>query len=158
MSQLPICPAYAPFFGFAGVASAMILSSLGAAYGTAKSGVGIAGVGTLKPEIIMKSLIPVVMAGIIAIYGLVTSVLIAGAMGPKVAYSLFAGLVHLAAGVTVGFTGLAAGYSIGIVGDAVSCFISSLPPVFLLKYFLVCSRLFQTTQALCFHGTYLNFC
>ena len=72
----PACPAFAPFFGFGGVASAMILSSAGAAFGTAKAGIGISGVGTMNPSIIMKCLIPVVMAGIIAVYGLVTSVLI----------------------------------------------------------------------------------
>ena len=44
------CPYFAPFLGFAGAASAMIFSSLGAAYGTAKSGIGIAGVGQVKPE------------------------------------------------------------------------------------------------------------
>ena len=35
---------------------------MGAAYGTAKAGAGIASMGILKPELIMKSLIPVVMA------------------------------------------------------------------------------------------------
>ena len=55
----------------------MMLSALGAAFGTAKSGAGIAGMGTFRPDLIMKSLIPVVMAGIIAVYGLVVSVLIA---------------------------------------------------------------------------------
>lgn len=66
----------------------------------------------------MKSLIPVVMSGIIAVYGLVVSVLIAGNISPSEPYSLFAGFVHLAAGLACGFTGLAAGYAIGIVGDA----------------------------------------
>ena len=56
----------------------MISSAIGAAYGTAKSGVGIAGIGTFRPDLVMKALIPVVMAGIIAIYGLVVSVLISG--------------------------------------------------------------------------------
>ena len=36
----------------------------------------------MRPEAIMKSIIPVVMAGIIAIYGVVVSVLIAGALKP----------------------------------------------------------------------------
>jgi len=36
---------------------------MGAAYGTAKSGVGIAAVGVLRPELIMRSIIPTVMAG-----------------------------------------------------------------------------------------------
>ena len=52
-------------------------AAMGAAYGTAKSGVGIAAMSVMRPDLIMKSVIPVVMAGIIAIYGLVVSVLIA---------------------------------------------------------------------------------
>jgi len=49
---------------------------LGAAYGTAKSGVGICSMGVLKPELIMKSVIPVVMAGILGIYGFIVAVLV----------------------------------------------------------------------------------
>ncbi|KAJ6512261.1 V-type ATPase [Mycena vitilis] len=111
------CPPYAPFFGFAGVASAMILSTVGAAFGTAKAGIGIAGLGTFKPELIMKSLIPVVMSGIIAVYGLVVSVLIAGSLSPN-NYPLASGFIHLGAGLACGSTGLAAGYAIGLVGDS----------------------------------------
>ena len=78
-----------------------MFSGIGAAYGTAKSGIGIAGVGTFRPDLIMKasyrcfnptltftdsstfqSLIPVVMSGIIAVYSLVIAVLIAGDMAP----------------------------------------------------------------------------
>ncbi|KAJ8509254.1 hypothetical protein ONZ45_g4450 [Pleurotus djamor] len=114
---MSVCPPFAPFFGFAGVASAMIFSTMGAAYGTSKSGIGIAGLGTFKPELIMKALIPVVMSGIIAVYGLVVSVLISGAIKPG-NYSLFSGFVHLAAGLACGMTGLSAGYAIGYVGDS----------------------------------------
>jgi ATP synthase proteolipid subunit len=46
--------------------------------GTAKSGTGIASMGQFRPHLIMKSLVPIVMASIIAIYGLVVSVLIVG--------------------------------------------------------------------------------
>ena len=95
----------------------MMLSSAGAAIGTAKSGIGIAGIGTFKPELIMKSLIPVVMSGILAVYGLVVAVLIAGNLNPNESYSLFNGFMHLACGLCVGCASLAAGYSIGIVGD-----------------------------------------
>ncbi|ORY68071.1 hypothetical protein BCR35DRAFT_308272 [Leucosporidium creatinivorum] len=114
----PLCPAYAPFFGFAGVFCSMVFSTIGAAYGTSKAGIGISGMGTLRPELIMKSLIPVVMAGIIAVYGLVVSVLIIGGLSPDTPYSLYAGFIHLAAGLACGLTGLAAGHAIGIVGDA----------------------------------------
>ncbi|ODQ66271.1 V-type ATPase [Nadsonia fulvescens var. elongata DSM 6958] len=110
-------PNFAPFFGFAGCAAAMILSSAGAAIGTAKSGVGIAGIGTFKPELIMKSLIPVVMSGILSVYGLVVSVLIAGSLGPAENYSLFNGFMHLACGLCVGLSALASGWAIGVVGD-----------------------------------------
>jgi len=96
----------------------MVLSTIGAAYGTSKSGIGIAGLGTFKPELIMRSLIPVVMSGIIAVYGLVVSVLISGKLNPALDYSLFAGFIHLAAGLSCGVTGMAAGYAVGIVGDS----------------------------------------
>ncbi|XP_044730825.1 V-type proton ATPase 16 kDa proteolipid subunit-like [Chrysoperla carnea] len=109
-------PIYAPFFGVMGAASAIIFSALGAAYGTAKSGTGIAAMSVMRPELIMKSIIPVVMAGIVAIYGLVIAVLIAGKF--KAGYSLFSGFIHLGCGLAVGFSGLAAGFAIGIVGDA----------------------------------------
>lgn len=38
---------------------------------------------------------------------------------PEKEYSLFAGFMHMGAGLSVGLSGLAAGYAIGIVGDAV---------------------------------------
>ncbi|KAK5199248.1 v-type proton ATPase 16 kDa proteolipid subunit 2 [Exophiala xenobiotica] len=125
-------PSFAPFFGMASRSHHISLDGitdnssgwncvcgLGAAYGTAKAGIGIAGVGQYRPDLVMKSLIPVVMSGIIAVYALVISVLIAGDMEPPPAkhYSLFTGFMHLASGLSVGLTGLAAGYAIGIVGD-----------------------------------------
>jgi len=112
-------PKFAPFFGMAGIGFAMIFGCIGAAYGTAKSGIGIAGVGTYRPDLIMKSLIPVVMSGIIAVYALVIAVLISGQLAPppEMNYSLFTGFLHLGAGLSVGLTGMAAGYAIGIVGD-----------------------------------------
>ncbi|KAK3371988.1 hypothetical protein B0H63DRAFT_285227 [Podospora didyma] len=119
MASSELSPKFAPFLGMAGIAAAMIFGSAGAAYGTAKSGIGIAGVGTFRPDLIMKCLIPVVMSGIIAVYSLVISVLIAQDLQPPSSgsYSLFNGFMHLACGLSVGLTGLAAGYCIGVVGD-----------------------------------------
>ncbi|KAF8422382.1 vacuolar ATPase proteolipid subunit C [Tirmania nivea] len=130
-------PVYAPFLGFSGIASAMIFSSVGAAYGTAKAGISIAGVGTFKPELIMKSLISVIMAGIIAVYGLVIAVLIAGDMSPEKEYTLFAGIMHLAAGLSVGLAGAAAGYAIGIVGNAGARAFLQQPKVFVGKVLIL---------------------
>ena len=42
-----------------------IIPAMGAAYGTAKSGTGIAAMAVMRPEAIMKSIIPVVMAGML---------------------------------------------------------------------------------------------
>jgi len=111
-------PIWGPFFGVMGAASAMVFSALGAAYGTAKSGTGIAAMSVMRPELIMKCIIPVVMAGIIAIYGLVVAVLISNSLKPAKEYSSFNGFLHLGAGLSVGLSGLAAGFAIGIVGDA----------------------------------------
>lgn len=64
-------------------------SALGAAYGTAKSGTGISAMAVMRPELIMKSVIPVVMAGIIAIYGLVVAVVITQNMSGDDSYTLY---------------------------------------------------------------------
>jgi V-type H+-transporting ATPase proteolipid subunit len=112
-----LAPPYAPFFGVMGVTSAISFCALGAAYGTAKSGTGISAMAVMKPELIMKSVIPVVMAGIIAIYGLVVSVVITQDI-TKTDYTLYKSFLHLGAGLSVGLSGMAAGFAIGIVGDA----------------------------------------
>ena len=125
-----------PFFGAIGCTSAIVFTCFGAAYGTAKSGVGISAMGVLRPDLIVKStlnvstlstatsyplttisdIIPVIMAGIIAIYGLVVSVLISNDLKQEVA--LYTSFIQLGAGLAVGLAGLSAGFAIGIVGDA----------------------------------------
>ena len=52
------------------------------------------------------------------------------AVNPRIDYPLFAGFIHLGAGLACGFTGLAAGYAIGFVGDSVSRSLSSICPAF----------------------------
>merc|ERR1712028_281917 len=103
------CPPSAPFFGFMGCAAALVFACLGAAYGTAKSGVGVANMGVLHPEMVMKSIIPVVVA-----------VLLASGIKADDAYmySSYSGFSALSAGLCCGLAGLAAGIAIGIVGDA----------------------------------------
>ena len=68
-----------------GVTSAIVFANLGAAYGTAKSGVGISTMGVMRPDLVMRSIIPVVMAGVLGIYGLITAVIINGKLDPPVA-------------------------------------------------------------------------
>jgi V-type H+-transporting ATPase proteolipid subunit len=66
---------HASFFGYMGIASALVFANLGAAYGTAKSGVGICSMVILRPDLLFRSIIPVVMAGILGIYGLIVAVI-----------------------------------------------------------------------------------
>jgi V-type H+-transporting ATPase proteolipid subunit len=117
MSITPERPIYSPFFSVMGATSAMVFSSMGAAYGTAKSGVGIAAMAIMKPELIMKSVVPVVMAGILAIYGVVVAVLIANTIN-KEGTTMAKDLTNMGAGLSVGLSAMAAGFAIGIVGDA----------------------------------------
>ena len=107
-------------FGYIGAASALIFANLGAAYGSAKAGVGICSMGVLKPDLIMKSVVPVVMAGILGIYGMIVAVIIVQNfyIVPGTGYTSNAAYAHLASGLCCGFSSLAAGLAIGIVGDA----------------------------------------
>merc|ERR1711937_504766 len=115
-----MCPPSAPFFGFMGCAAALVFACLGAAYGTAKSGVGVANMGVMHSDMVMKSIIPIIMAGVLGIYGLIVAVLIgSGITGDKpYNYSSYSGYAALAAGLCCGMAGLSAGIAIGIVGDA----------------------------------------
>jgi len=108
----------AAFFGFMGVASALVFANLGAAYGTAKSGVGISSMGVMNPGMVMRNMIPVIMAGVLGIYGLIIAVIINQNIGDGSSYDYFKGYAHLASGLACGLSSLGAGMAIGIVGDA----------------------------------------
>ena len=105
------------FWGYMGIASALCFANIGAAYGTAVSGVGILTNGISKPEVIIKSVIPVIMAGILGIYGLIVAVILNQNMkSPNDSY--YFGWRHLASGLCCGISSLGAGVAIGIAGDA----------------------------------------
>ena len=123
---------YAPFFGSLGVTSAMIFTAAGSAYGTAKAGTGIASMAVARPDLVMKAIIPVVMAGIVAIYGLVVAVIVSGKVtqGGGTDYTINSGFSQFAAGLVCGLCGLGAGYAIGIAGDAGVRALSQQPRMF----------------------------
>mmetsp|Transcript_32957 Transcript_32957/g.57707 ORF Transcript_32957/g.57707 Transcript_32957/m.57707 type:complete len:168 (-) Transcript_32957:559-1062(-) len=133
-SELAFYSPEAPLFGFMGAAIALIFANIGAAYGTGKSGMGIAHLGVNKPELIMKSIVPVVMAGVLGIYGLIIAVIIANAVTPpegsKPAYSWFSATAHFGGGVACGLSGLAAGLAIGVTGDCMTRASAEQPKLF----------------------------
>lgn len=124
LSSVENCPASAPFFGFMGVTAALVFANIGAAYGTAKSGVGIASMGVMKPDLVMRNIIPVIMAGVLGIYGLIVAVILQGSIDKpdsgtgETKFSSFTGYAFLSAGLCCGLSGLAAGMAIGVVGDS----------------------------------------
>lgn len=60
----------------------LVLSCIGAAYGTAQAGLGLCRAGTRDPNMIIKGIIPVAMAGVRGIYGLVLSIIIMSGIHP----------------------------------------------------------------------------
>tara|TARA_B110001450_G_C17410308_1_gene395487 strand:+ start:186 stop:524 length:339 start_codon:yes stop_codon:yes gene_type:complete len=105
-----------------GCANALVFAIMGAAYGTAKSSIGIANLGMVYPEKIFKALVPIIMAGILGIYGMIVAVLISNKVADvgkvntvaagKMGYQLFF------AGLCTGMSALASGLAIGVAGEA----------------------------------------
>jgi V-type H+-transporting ATPase proteolipid subunit len=101
------------------IACALSFTAIGSGYGTAKSSIGVFAVCAVLPDFIYRGLMPIIMAGIVGIYGLATAVIIAPSVRDE-GYSLFSGYGNLAGGLAVGLTGLASGMCIGVAGDGVA--------------------------------------
>jgi len=117
-----LCPSWAVSVGYLGIVCAATMSNFGAAWGTWKSGVSVLHTGIRHPTSVMKNIIPIVMAGVLGIYGLIVAVILAESIpSPSKsrdnAYSTYTAMAHLCAGICCGASGLAAGGCIGIVGD-----------------------------------------
>lgn len=118
-----ICPSYATVFGYVGAAGCMILSCWGSAWGTWKAGLAVCHMGIDYNKGVIKNIVPIVMAGVLGIYGLIVSVIITQSISIPDGnmyntYSLYNGYVHFAAGMCCGLSCLAAGGTIGMIGDA----------------------------------------
>jgi V-type H+-transporting ATPase proteolipid subunit len=116
------CPVYAPAFGYMGAAGCAILANFGSAWGTWKAGCGVCKMGIMHPAGIIKNIVPIVMAGVLGIYGLIVAVIITQSIstpgnGGYTTYSLYTSYAHLAAGLCCGLSCLAAGGTIGVIGD-----------------------------------------
>eukprot|EP01126_Amoeba_proteus_P015868 TRINITY_DN1720_c0_g1_i7.p1 TRINITY_DN1720_c0_g1~~TRINITY_DN1720_c0_g1_i7.p1 ORF type:complete len:196 (+),score=31.71 TRINITY_DN1720_c0_g1_i7:84-590(+) len=110
-------PVLALFLASMGMAASITFASLGSAYGMAKSGVAVMSIGIMHSDKVMKSLIPVIMAGMIGIYGLLIGILLVSSI-KSTGYTHIQGINGFGGGLACGLSGLAAGIAIGIVGDA----------------------------------------
>lgn len=86
--------------GYLGASGCMILASWGSAWGTWRAGLGVCHMGIDHPKGIIKNIVPIVMAGVLGIYGLIVSVIITQSISSpggdaSNTYSVFNGYTHV---------------------------------------------------------------
>lgn len=95
-------------------------TGLGAAYGTAQAGIGVCRGASRDASVTIKGIIPVAMAGVRGIYGLVLSIIILASVSSDSARSTYSGMSLLSGGLCCGIAQLASGITVGVVGESLT--------------------------------------
>jgi len=114
------CAFHSPLWGALGASLGIAFANAGAAYGLAASFGGYVALGN-TPRVdrlmLIKGLVPGIMASVRGVYGLIISILITVSLRSDEAYPLTKAFAQFFSGLCVGLSGVASGYCMGVVGD-----------------------------------------